>query len=87
MTKDSDLERLLREQEVWLDAFCPTGQRPMCGARTRDGTPCESRVLRRAGRCKCHGGCSTGPRTAAGKAASSLNGSRYWLARRAAGNR
>ena len=34
----------------------------LCSARTRAGRPCRSRVLRRGGRCKNHGGLSTGPR-------------------------
>jgi len=33
-----------------------------CGARTRAGTPCKRRDLYRSGRCKLHGGLSTGPR-------------------------
>lgn len=36
-----------------------------CGAVTRKGTPCESKALSN-GRCRNHGGLSTGPRTAAG---------------------
>jgi len=39
-----------------------------CGARTRAGHPCKSRVIYASGRCKNHGGKSTGPRTAEGKA-------------------
>jgi hypothetical protein len=39
-----------------------------CGARTRqDGHPCKCRALRN-GRCKLHGGMSTGPKTAEGRA-------------------
>lgn len=45
-----------------------------CGARTRAGTPCKRRDLYRSGRCNLHGGMSTGPRTAAGKAICSRNG-------------
>jgi hypothetical protein len=45
-----------------------------CGARTRAGTPCKRPVLLPAGRCRLHGGRSTGPRTAAGKARSAANG-------------
>ncbi|WP_338026748.1 HGGxSTG domain-containing protein [Comamonas aquatica] len=45
-----------------------------CGARTRKGTPCKSKVLYRGGRCKLHGGLSTGPKTKKGKAASRRNG-------------
>ena len=40
-----------------------------CGARTRSGSPCKNYAMRNgSGRCKFHGGMSTGPRTAAGKA-------------------
>jgi hypothetical protein len=33
-----------------------------CGAKTRAGTPCKRRDLYPSGRCKFHGGLSTGPR-------------------------
>ena len=42
---------------------------PRCGARTRAGDPCRQPALAN-GRCRLHGGKSTGPRTGAGKAAS-----------------
>ncbi|HMU65546.1 MAG TPA: HGGxSTG domain-containing protein [Cellvibrionaceae bacterium] len=45
-----------------------------CGARTRKGTPCKRTDLYLSGRCKFHGGMSTGPRTAEGKAKVALNG-------------
>jgi hypothetical protein len=45
-----------------------------CGARTRAGTPCKRTDLHTNGRCKLHGGMSTGPRTKAGKARAALNG-------------
>ena len=38
---------------------------PRCGARTRRGTRCQCPAMRN-GRCRLHGGLSTGPRTAAG---------------------
>ena len=38
-----------------------------CGARAKSGHPCRSKGLRPNGRCKWHGGCSTGPTTAVGK--------------------
>jgi hypothetical protein len=44
-----------------------------CGASTRAGTPCKQKGLYRNGRCKLHGGLSTGPRTKRGKRRSSLN--------------
>lgn len=41
---------------------------PRCGAKTRAGTPCRSAAMPN-GRCRLHGGKSTGPKTEAGKAA------------------
>src|SRR4051812_34911024 len=38
---------------------------PGCGARTRAGAPCRAAAMP-AGRCRIHGGASTGPRTAEG---------------------
>lgn len=49
-----------------------------CGAKTRAGTPCQRRdVSKQNGRCKLHGGASTGPRTEAGKAAVIANLPRF----------
>ena len=45
-----------------------------CGAKTRNGTPCKLRSLYSNGRCKFHGGLSTGAKTAAGKKKVALNG-------------
>ena len=42
------------------------GQR--CGAKTRRGTPCKRAANKRNGRCRLHGGQSTGPKTAEGRA-------------------
>lgn len=51
-------------------------KRGVCGARTRRNTPCQappvwnkSQDKARNGRCKLHGGLSTGPKTEAGKEA------------------
>jgi hypothetical protein len=40
---------------------------PLCLAKTRKGTPCLCLGDGRGGRCKLHGGMSTGPKTAEGK--------------------
>lgn len=48
---------------------------PRCGARCRDGHPCQAPATRdaetgcyvRNGRCRLHGGLSTGPKTAEGR--------------------
>ena len=42
------------------------GQR--CGAKTRKGTECQRPANKRNGRCRVHGGASTGPRTDEGRA-------------------
>ena len=44
-----------------------------CGARTRAGTPCKRNDIYINGRCKLHGGLSTGPKTKKGKKRSSKN--------------
>jgi hypothetical protein len=46
-----------------------------CGAITkRSGQPCKHKGLYSSGRCKFHGGASTGPRTEAGKIKAGMNG-------------
>jgi hypothetical protein len=50
-------------------------ERPRCGARTRAGGQCQALAVldassthARNGRCRMHGGASSGPKTAEGKA-------------------
>lgn len=52
----------------------PRGDRPKCGAKTRLGRPCVARAVwlpgapePRNGRCRNHGGLSTGPKTPEGQ--------------------
>jgi hypothetical protein len=47
--------------------------RLICGAKTRTGRPCKRRTVRGNRRCPNHGGLSTGPKTAEGKATAALN--------------
>lgn len=49
-------------------------KREYCGAKTRAGTPCKRKDLYDNGRCRLHGGLSTGPKTKAGKKRSARNG-------------
>ena len=44
-----------------------------CGAKTRAGHPCKSKAIFSNGRCKFHGGLSTGPKTLEGRRKSALN--------------
>lgn len=73
---DTEKRALWRQ---WCDErgdFPPQCRDMACGAQTRAGTPCKRRDLYRSGRCKLHGGLSTGPRTAKGKRRSARNGKR-----------
>jgi hypothetical protein len=45
-----------------------------CGAKTRAGTPCKLTQIYMNGRCKLHGGRSTGPKSDEGKRRSAANG-------------
>ena len=47
-------------------------EKVLCGAKTRAGKPCIRKALAN-GRCPNHGGLSTGPKTAEGKARSLAN--------------
>ena len=48
--------------------FGPDWPGKRCLAKTRRGTPCQNPAIGGRTRCKLHGGRSTGPRTAEGKA-------------------
>ena len=61
---------------------------PLCGARTRSNSPCAKYPIKGKRRCRLHGGLSTGPKTAEGRAriaAAQFKHGRYvnWRARRA----
>jgi hypothetical protein len=61
----------------------PRKERPICGARNRQGKPCAVRVEPGKRRCRFHGGLSTGPKTAAGRARIAEAQRRRWIAERA----
>ncbi len=48
-----------------------------CGAKTRASTPCKITTIYENGRCKFHGGLSTGPKTEEGKKRSSMNAKKH----------
>jgi hypothetical protein len=56
--------------------------RPRCGAKTRAGGRCLVRVERGSFRCRFHGGLSTGPKTAEGRARIAEAQRRRWQAYR-----
>ncbi len=65
----------------WLRNGDPTGDpntAPRCGAKTRAGGQCKVPGMRN-GRCRMHGGASTGPRTAEGLACSKRSRWRHGL--------
>ena len=51
-----------------LETQVKLGTAKVCGAHARStGKPCQCKQVYRSGRCKFHGGLSTGPRTPEGK--------------------
>ena len=69
LVEKASVERARRRRGV-----TPERKRPLCGAKTYRGTACVKRAVwdmendrPRNGRCRIHGGNSTGPKTEAGK--------------------
>lgn len=60
------------------------GSGTRCGALTRRRTSCRAKAMRN-GRCRNHGGCSTGPRTADGLRRM-IEAKRTWWAARVRGS-
>jgi hypothetical protein len=63
-----DERRPHEQRRGWLKNGNPPGdfsQAPRCGAKTRSGSACRCPAMQN-GRCRLHGGLSTGPKTAAG---------------------
>ena len=57
----------------------------ICGAMNRRGLPCQCKLLLKGGKCKFHGGMSTGAKTPEGKAksiAALRAGHARWLAKK-----
>ena len=52
---------------------CVARRGERCGAMTRKGEPCKAKAMLKTGRCRNHGGLSTGPRTETGKARAKEN--------------
>ena len=70
--------------------FGPNYPGPRCEARTRRGTLCQSPAYSHNGRCRLHGGASTGPRTEEGLArltASKIKHGRFTKTKREAAKR
>ncbi|MGO2133708.1 MAG: HGGxSTG domain-containing protein, partial [Halomonas sp.] len=66
-----DQNELRRRYRKWTRATTKGGSTAFpeelsdlrCGAKTRAGTPCKRRDLYASGRCRLHGGLSTGPKS------------------------
>jgi len=75
--------RTWRRRKGW-QARKGSSRRPLCGAKTRKGTPCRAVVIEGKARCKYHGGLSTGPTSAEGRARIAQSNRRRAEAKRAA---
>jgi hypothetical protein len=60
----------------------PHHLRPACGAKNRKGQPCAARAIPGKRRCRFHGGLSTGPKTADGRARIAAAQRRRWARQR-----
>jgi len=60
--------RLMTEERTKSTHLGPNWLGQRCLAKTRKGTPCQNPAVKDKNRCRMHGGKSTGPRTAEGKA-------------------
>lgn len=80
------VDLMFRELAVALtaNASCDKKINQRCGAQTRNGIPCKSKVLPGKTRCKFHGGLSTGPKTAEGRLRIAEAQRRRWAAYRKA---
>ena len=71
---DGEGESPMKDNVQWLAAiglatrFGPDWPGKRCLAKTRGGTECQRPAITGAGRCRLHGGRSTGPRTEEGRA-------------------
>ena len=64
-TQDDQRVNPMHRLPDWRTTLPLAQSSPRCGARTRSGNPCRSPAMPN-GRCRMHGGASTGPRTAEG---------------------
>jgi ribosomal protein L32 len=58
----------MRRLPDWRTTLPMAQNSPRCGAKTRTARICQQPAMRNAGRCRMHGGASTGARTAEGLA-------------------
>lgn len=65
----------------------PNGKRPECDAKARSGRKCRNRVVPGRTKCRFHGGASTGPRTAEGRARIAEAQRKRWRQQRSGGEK
>lgn len=73
-----DKEKNDQAREIWKTLYAEDPLPEICldmvcGAKTKAGRPCRRKDIYANGRCKFHGGLSTGPKTSGGKQRSSMN--------------
>jgi len=73
----------VKQADLWVGDV-PKHKRARCGAKTRKGTPCQTRCVEGKARCALHGGKSTGAKTAEGRARIAESNRRRAEAKRAA---
>jgi len=67
--QSNKFKQVILTNRGWLKHGNPPGDfmtAPRCGAKTRNGTSCQAPAMLN-GRCRMHGGKSTGPKTIDGK--------------------
>src|SRR6476620_10762860 len=79
--------RILSRGNDFPQPMGPNDGAAVCGARTRTGRACKRRRLLKGNRCVNHGGASSGPRSAAGRAKIAAAQKERWRAWREAASR
>ena len=64
--REASWSRLIEAGRATRFSYDWSGRR--CGAKTKGGSPCKRPAIADKGRCRLHGGRSTGPRSAEGRA-------------------
>ena len=80
---EPSLTKRLCSYDVFVNFATPAtcarhGELERCGAKTRNGSPCQCKPMQHKRRCKYHGGASTGSKTPEGRLRQSQAQHRRW---------